>query len=231
MMIVSQVEEQFCFCYHYITVNRLPSRMMNHTDLEFLTETPGSGRSGSLECNDITSVFAFLAFLFALLNFVVNMGGGRRRRRRSVEEKEEQQQCYLGEDQLEDPLYRSSLLSVHALCRGVLNYLDLQEAEEAGCGARVLCEAGREAARGELGPVIAVLGSHRAGWMLESRRVGSHRATVRAVTRGAAGLHCHDLYPCLHQSDLDPGQHSQHSGRARAELERIRLHVRQLSLI
>ena len=106
--------------------------MMNDTDLvlsdlEFLTESVGSGRSGSLECNDITSVFAFLAFLFALLNIVVNMGGqgGRRRRRRGVEE----EQCYLAEDQLEDPVYRSSLLSVYALYRGVLDYLDLEQEE------------------------------------------------------------------------------------------------------
>ena len=35
----------------------------------------GEGRSASLDCNDIHSVFAFLAFLFALLNFVINMQG------------------------------------------------------------------------------------------------------------------------------------------------------------
>ena len=211
--------------------------MMNDTDLalsdlEFLAESVGSGRSGSLECNDITSVFAFLAFLFALLNFVVNMGGQggrRRRRRRGVEE----QECYLGEDQLEDPVYRSSLLSVYALYRGVLDYLDLEQEEaKAGCGARVLCEAGHQAGGGHLGPVIAVLGAHRAGWMLESRRAGSHRATVRAVTRGVAGLQCDQLYPCQH-----PGHHSHHSqqsqgpARAMAQLERMRRHVRQLSSI
>ena len=36
-------------------------------------EDVGTGRSSSLDCNDIHSVFAFLAFLFALLNFVLNM--------------------------------------------------------------------------------------------------------------------------------------------------------------
>ena len=215
--------------------------MMNDTDLvwsdlEFLTESVGSGRSGSLECNDITSVFAFLAFLFALLNFVVNMGGQggrRRRRRRGVEE----EQCYLAEDQLEDPVYRSSLLSVYALYRGVLDYLDMEQEEaEAGCGARVLCEtghqAGHQAGGGELGPVIAVLAAHRAGWMFESRRVGSHRDTVRAVTRGVAGLHCDQLYPCQH-----PGHHSHHSHHSqgsdlpRAQLERIREQLGQLYII
>ena len=47
-----------------------------------VTEEQGSGRSASVDCNDIHSVFAFLAFLFALLNFIVNMnpGGGRKKR-------------------------------------------------------------------------------------------------------------------------------------------------------
>ena len=151
-----------------------------------------------------------------------------------MEEVEEQQQCYLGEAQLEDPLYRSSLLSVYALYRGVLDYLDLQEEEaETGCGARVLCEAGQEAARGDLGPVIAVLGAHRAGWMLESRRVGSHQETVRAVTRGVAGQHCHTLYPCHlhHGQPQHPGHHSQDLGLATAQLERIRQHLGQLDII
>ena len=140
----------------------------------------------------------------------------------------EEEQCYLGEDQLEDPLYRSSLLSVYALYRGVLNYLDLQEAE-AECGARVLCEAGREAARGELGPVIAVLGAHRAGWMFERLAVGSHRATVRAVIRGVAGEDCQQLYPC---TALPLGTNSRAGlARDRAQLERMRQHVRQLAII
>ena len=45
---------------------------------EFIVEKisdVGEGRSASLDCNDIHSVFAFLAFLFALLNFVINMQG------------------------------------------------------------------------------------------------------------------------------------------------------------
>ena len=47
-----------------------------------MTEEHGSGRSATVDCNDIHSVFAFLAFLFALLNFIVNMnpGGGRKKR-------------------------------------------------------------------------------------------------------------------------------------------------------
>ena len=36
----------------------------------------GSARSATLDCNDVTSVIAFLAFLFALLNFVLNMQVG-----------------------------------------------------------------------------------------------------------------------------------------------------------
>ena len=202
------------------------------SDLEFLSESAGSGRSGSLECNDITTVFAFLAFLFALLNFVVNMGGqgGRRRRRRGVGEEEEVQHCYLGEDQLEDPLYRSSLLSVYALYRGVLDYLDLDLVEAGGeCGARVLCGAGQQAARGELGPVIAVLGAHRAGWMFERLAVGSHRATVRAVTRGVAGEDCELLYPC--SSDLLPTNSRAGIARDREQLERMRQHLRHLDII
>ena len=201
-------------------------------DLEFMTESAGSGRSGSLECNDITTVFAFLAFLFALLNFVVNMGGqqGGRRRRRDVGEEEEVEHCYLGEDQLEDPLYRSSLLSVYALYRGVLDYLDLDLLEAGGeCGARVLCGAGQQAAQGELGPVIAVVGAHRAGWMFERLAVGSHRATVRAVTRGVAGEDCELLFPCK----LDILQYNSRAGlaRNREQLERMRQHLRQLDII
>ena len=37
------------------------------------TEISASARSATLDCNDVTSVIAFLAFLFALLNFVLNM--------------------------------------------------------------------------------------------------------------------------------------------------------------
>ena len=149
-------------------------------------------------------------------------------------EQEEVQHCYMGEDQLEDPLYRSSLLSVYALYRGVLDYLDLDlDLEEAGggCGARVLCGAGQEAAQGELGPVIAVLGAHRAGWMFERLEVGSHRATVRAVIRGVAGEDCQQLYPC---TALPLGTNSRTGlarDRDRAQLERMRQHVRQLAFI
>ena len=149
----------------------------------------GTGRSGSLDCNDITSVFAFLAFLFALLNFVINMGGGGRRRRDAA-------QCRLGEEVTSDPVYRSSVRSVYALYRGVLDYMDLVEEGEEQCGVRVLCEAGEEAGRGQLGGVIAVVGAHRAGHMLETLRLGSHRAVVRAVTEGVAGQECDLLYPC-----------------------------------
>ena len=159
-----------------------------------LTYSAGTARSGSLDCNDITSVFAFLAFLFALLNFVVNMGGQGRRRREAGHD-----QCHLGEDVTSDPVYRSSVLSVHALYRGVLDYLRLLEAgEEAGghCGARVLCQAGQQAAGGEFGGAIAVLGGHRAGWLVESLGLGYHRDTVRAVTEGVAGRDCEQLHPC-----------------------------------
>ena len=40
------------------------------------TEISASARSATLDCNDVTSVIAFLAFLFALLNFVLNMQVG-----------------------------------------------------------------------------------------------------------------------------------------------------------
>ena len=148
-----------------------------------------------------------------------------------MEGEEEEENCYLGEDQLQDPLYRSSLLSVYALYRGVLDYLDLDQDQATGerCGARVLCDAGHQAAEGELGPVIAVLGAHRAGWLFERLGVGSHRATVRAVTRGVAGLHCDQLYPCQHHSHHR--HHSQDPARAMAHLRRIRQHVRLLSSI
>ena len=42
-------------------------------DIKTDYEDVGTGRSSSLDCNDVHSVFAFLAFLFALLNFVLNM--------------------------------------------------------------------------------------------------------------------------------------------------------------
>ena len=40
---------------------------------DVFSEIPASARSATLDCNDVTSVIAFLAFLFALLNFVLNM--------------------------------------------------------------------------------------------------------------------------------------------------------------
>ena len=172
----------------------------------------GTGRSGSLDCNDITSVFAFLAFLFALLNFVINMGGGGRRRRGA-------DQCWLGKEVTSDPVYRSSVRSVYALYRGVLDYMELVEEGEGQCGARVLCEAGEEAGGGQFGGVIAVLGAHRAGHMLETLRLGSHRATVRAVTEGVAGQECNLLYPC----SLSLRSHSRGRGRGQGgQLDRLR---------
>ena len=175
-----------------------------------------TGRSGNLGCNDITSVFAFLAFLFALLNFVVNMGGQGRRRRRS-----EDSECQL-DDHTKDSTYRDSVRSVSALYRGVLTYLQLQEAGETeeDCGARVLCQAGREAAGGELGGVIAVLGAHRAGWLLQSLGHSSHRETVRAVTEGVVGRDCELLHHCGLSSTSS--SHSEAPDRGRLQLSRMR---------
>ena len=48
-------------------------------------ENVETGRSASLDCNDVHSVFAFLAFLFALLNFIINMQGGGRKKRDTLE--------------------------------------------------------------------------------------------------------------------------------------------------
>ena len=98
-------------------------------------------------------------------------------------------------------------------------------------GFRVLCDAGHQAAEGELGPVIAVLGAHRAGWLFERLGVGSHRATVRAVTRGVAGGDCGQLYPCQHSDGINTNiRGGTVRARAREELERIRLHIRQLTV-
>ena len=175
-----------------------------------------TGRSGNLGCNDITSVFAFLAFLFALLNFVVNMGGQGGRRRRS-----EDSQCQM-DDYTKDSTYRDAVRSVSALYRGVLTYLKLTEFGEAeeGCGARVLCQAGREAAGGELGGVIAVLGAHRAGWLLQSLGHSSHRETVRAVTEGVVGRDCQLLHHCRLSSTSSRYSEAPDSGRI--QLSRMR---------
>ena len=126
------------------------------------------------------------------------------------------------DDYTKDSTYRDAVRSVSALYRGVLTYLKLTEFGEAeeGCGARVLCQAGREAAGGELGGVIAVLGAHRAGWLLQSLGHSSHRETVRAVTEGVVGRDCQLLHHCRLSSTSSRYSEAPDSGRI--QLSRMR---------
>ena len=55
--------------------------LLENTQNEEILDDIGTGRAASLDCNDVHSVFAFIAFLFALLNFIINMQGQGRKKR------------------------------------------------------------------------------------------------------------------------------------------------------
>ena len=155
----------------------------------------GTGRqSAAIDCNDITSVFAFLAFLFALLNFVLNMN---RRRKRSPGACEE-----LSYHLAEDADTREASLAVYSMYRGMINFLDTWNLGHPDmCRYRKWCEAAHVAGtRGQHGSVIAVIGGYKAATWIEDRGLGTRAEVLRAVTRGLASG-CDDHYTCPLTSD------------------------------
>lgn len=155
----------------------------------------GTGRqSAAIDCNDITSVFAFLAFLFALLNFVLNMN---RRRKRSPGASEE-----LSFHLAEDADTREAGLAVYAMYRGMINFLDTWSLGHPDtCRYRKWCEAAHvTGTRGQHGTVIGVIGGYKAATWIEDRGLGTRAEVMRAVTRGLASG-CDDHYTCPLISD------------------------------
>ena len=92
----------------------------------------------------------------------------------------------------------------------------------------MLCQAGREAGGGDLGPVITVMGAHRAGWLLQSLGRGTHRDTVRLMTQGVAGADCELLHHCTpsHCSPTFPSffsnNYTSYTQDTRRQLDRMR---------
>ena len=169
-------------------VESIIASVTRETNSEF--KEAGTGRqSAAIDCNDITSVFALLAFLFALLNFVLNMN---RRRKRSPGECEE-----FSYHLAEDTNTKEASLAVYAMYRGMINFLDTWHLGHPDtCRYRKWCEAAHVAGtRGQHGTVIAVIGGYKAATWIEDRGLGTRAEVMRAVTRGLASG-CDDHYTC-----------------------------------
>ena len=173
-------------------------------------EEHSTGRQASAGCSDIYSVFAFLAFLFALLDFLLNMM--EKRKRRAAENEEE---CSFMLQHSSDMDMRESTLAVYAMMRGLLNSLDTVDEEGGHCTSWSVCEAAREAGRlGRYGVVIAVLGSSKAGWVVERMGRGSWEGVRRAGIVGVRGGDCDQTFPCHDRSQhyRPPGVQGDHTG-------------------
>ena len=165
--------------------------LINRETSSDVTEAGTGRQSAAIDCNDITSVFAFLAFLFALLNFVLNMN--RRRRKRSPGEGCDEFSFHLAED----TDTRQSGLAVYAMYRGMINFLDTwSEGHPDTCRYRMWCEAAHVAGtRGQHGAVIAVIGGIKAATWIEHRGLGPRAEVMTAVTRGLTSG-CDEHYTC-----------------------------------
>ena len=145
-----------------------------------------SGRAASLGCSDIFSAFAFLAFLFALLNFLLGMTN--KRKRRSVDS------C--GLESLSPPrgkLEREGGLAVLLLYR-LYQQLQEVEAEQEQCGQRMVCSAVQRAAGlGRLPTLIATIGTVRMRLWL---RTSLSEIIEGSAAAGLQGGDCEVLYQC-----------------------------------
>merc|ERR1712050_60404 len=136
------------------------------------SEEHSTGRQASTGCSDIYSVFAFLAFLFALLDFLLNMMENRKKRGA--------EKCGYSFQHSSDKDLREGTLAVYAMLRGMLNSIDTLDGDGGSCSSWAVCEAAGEAGKlGRYGMVVAVLGSSKAGWTLEKMGRGSRNKLRR----------------------------------------------------
>ena len=95
------------------------------------------GRTFSSGCYDAFTVFAFLAFLLALLDLILELQMMRRRRRKREERDDE----------------KNATLAANSILRGFLNTVDTKDEH---CAKRFYCEGAQAAAKnGEIGRKMA----------------------------------------------------------------------------
>ena len=152
--------------------------------LNHFSDDESTGRSASAGCSDITSVFAFLAFLFALLDFLLNMMDGGRKKREVCSYRSSTK-----------PQMQEGMLAVWDMTRGLLNIWDTEI--NVDCQGFGVCSAAQHAAsRGRWGVVIGVVGSVQAGrWLERTGRWDKKSARVAGLF-GAYGGDCKQRYPC-----------------------------------
>ena len=198
LLIIDKSAEQLDYFPSFLTPDLgLPSSLHPSIFGQLDTADQTSGRSASAGCSDIYSVFAFLAFLFALLDFLLNMMENRKRRSTPAEE-----ECGYSFQHSSDMDMREGTLAVYSMFRGMLNFMDTEDGDAGHCSSWAMCQAAGEAAGlGRYGAVVAVLGSDRAGWWLERMGRGSWEAVKRAGIIGASGQNCDVIYPCYERSN------------------------------
>merc|ERR1712241_208854 len=136
----------------------LPSVLQHLTpDAEFsthsITKREGEARTFSSGCNDAFTVFAFMAFLLALLDLILELQMERKKRS-------------INEDNF-DMVERNATLATHSIFRGFLNSLSI-DSQERSCPQFYFCEAAYHASNfGDVGRKIARISSVKAGEYLQ----------------------------------------------------------------
>ena len=152
--------------------------------LNHFSDDESTGRSASAGCSDITSVFAFLAFLFALLDFLLNMMDDGRKKREVCSYRSSMK-----------PQMHEGMLAVWDMTRGLLNIWDTEM--DGDCQGFGVCSAAQYAAsRGKWGVVVGVVGSVQAGRWLERMGRWDEKSARVAGLFGAHGGDCKQHYPC-----------------------------------
>ena len=94
-------------------------------------------------CQDNFAIFAFLAFLLAVLDFVMEMQGGNKKKRSTSNVLQE------------SDLSRNATLASYAIFRGFMNTISTENEQ---CQLLFTCESGIEVSQyGEIGEEIAIL--------------------------------------------------------------------------
>ena len=144
-------------------------------------EVSGTPRSG---CNDAFSVFAFLAFLLALLQLIQDNGGGRKKR---------SEECH----HMAQPekRVREGMLAAHIMFQGFLNSVGSQNKHDDRCANWAMCEAGREARKvGRVGEVVAIVARHNAEKYLSKMKNVRWKQVVENED-----IECEKLFKCSHK--------------------------------
>jgi len=152
----------------------LPSVLQHLTpDAEFsthsITKREGEARTFSSGCNDAFTVFAFMAFLLALLDLILELQ--MERRKRSTNENNFDiifDEIVLDEQDSFNMVERNATLATHSIFRGFLNTLTGIGNKEESCAQFYFCEAAYHASNfGDIGRKIARISSVKAGEYLQ----------------------------------------------------------------